>query len=405
MLGAVLAVINYLAARSDFGWMSLNPSPWLLLPALIGVRYGVVAGLLAGLLGGVGIAAVNAGTSGLNTHQHVQQHPYFFALLILTGYLAGECQRLLWKENLSLRAQTKRQGDDNDRLRAELEIARETRQEMQQHLALNHAEMAGLDEDLREVIAGASEGLFERFLTAAQQHTQVVSAAFYRRHGVALQQVAVLHATDRLPLTLSLAEVPLVRRALEERVLVSVAAAVECSSKQPYLAALPFEDSMGEGVLLIQDMPLKTFDWAHLARLEVMLQWVLALKQNRDDLAGEGQQLATIKAFRSAVESALIAEQVHQVPSVVVRADFLDAQGGLNSKMRRSLLKSLPSTAVAAQLTDGGSLVVLLPFAGEMEATALLREWQGTDVHLRASHYLVAGTAGLDEFWQHVAQA
>ena len=39
LLGAVLALINYLAALSDFGWMRLNPSPWLLLPALIGVRF------------------------------------------------------------------------------------------------------------------------------------------------------------------------------------------------------------------------------------------------------------------------------------------------------------------------------------------------------------------------------
>ena len=195
------------------------------------------------------------------------------------------------------------------------------------------------------------------------------------------------------------------RRALEERMLVSVASAVECSSTQPYLAALPFEDSEGEGVLLIQDMPLRTFNWAYLARVELMLQWVLALKQHRDDLAGEGQQLATIKAFRLAVESALVAEQVHHVPSVVVRADFQDAQVALGSKVELGLLKLLPSTAVAAQLTDGSSLLVLLPFGGKMEATALIREWQSTGMQLRASHYLVAGTSELDEFWQHVAQA
>jgi hypothetical protein len=405
LLGAVLALINYLAALSDFGWLRLNPSPWLLLPALIGVRYGVIAGVLAGLVGGVGIASVNAGMSSLNTHQYVQQHSYFFALLILAGYLAGECQRFLWKDNLNLRTLTDRQADENARLRAELDIARETRQQLQQHLALNHAEMTGLDEDLRKVIGGSGEGLFERFLAAAQQHTQVVSAAFYRRQAGALQQVAVLHATKRLPARLSLAEAPMARRALEERMLVSVASAVECSSTQPYLAALPFEDSMGEGVLLIQDMPLRTFNWAYLARVELMLQWVLALKQHRDALAGEGPQLATIKAFRLAVKSALVAEQVHHVPSVVVRADFQDAQLALGSKLRLGLLKLLPSTAVAAQLTDGGSLLVLLPFGGEMEATALIREWQSTGMQLRASHYLVAGTSELDEFWQHVAQA
>jgi len=39
-----------------------------------------------------------------------------------------------------------------------------------------------------------------------------------------------------------------------------------------------------------------------------------------------------------------------------------------------------------------------------MEAATLLREWQATGVAMRTSHYLVAGPAGLEEFWQHVAQ-
>lgn len=404
LLSAVLAGINYLAARGDFGWLGLNPSPWLLLPALIGVRYGVSAGVLAGLAGGAGIAAVHSGLSTSGTHQYVQQHSYFFALLILTGFLAGECQRLLRRENKELRDQTKRERDQNDRLRAELDIVRETRQQLQQHLALHHAEMAGLDDDLRKVIAGDETGLFDRFLATAQAHAQVISAAFYRRAGGTLKQMAVLNATDRLAPSLSVAETPLARRALEERVQVSVGSAIECSITQPYLAALPFEDAEGEGLLLIQDMPLQTFDWAHLARLELMLNWVLALRLHRDELAGEGQQLATIHAFRSVVESALIAEQVHHVPSVVVRADFNDAAAAQDGKVRRLLLKPLPPTAVASQLGEAGSLLVLLPFGGEMEAATLLREWQGTGVAMRTSHYLVAGPAGLEEFWQHVAQ-
>lgn len=404
LLSAVLAGINYLAARQDFGWLGLNPSPWFLLPALIGVRYGVVAGLMAGLLGGAGLAAVHAAISGSGTHQYVQHHSYFFALLILTGYLAGECQRLLRRENKDLRDEVKRLRDQSERLLAELEMARETRQQLQQHLALHHAEMAGLDEDLRRVIANGEEGLFDRFLATAQQHTQLVSAAFYRRKGGSLAQIAVLNGTEVLGASLSLAETPLARRALEERTLVSVGSAFECSKAQPYLAALPFEDGAGEGVLLIEEMPLQTFDWAHLARLEMMLNWVLALRLHRDELAGDGQQLATIHAFRSVVESALIAEQVHHVPSVVVRADFLDPAAGRDGQIRRQLLKPLPATAVTSQLTEGGSLLVLLPFGGETEATTLLREWQASGIALRTSHYLVAGPAGLEEFWQHVAQ-
>ena len=72
--------------------------------------------------------------------------------------------------------------------------------------------------------------------------------------------------------------------------------------------------------------------------------------------------------------SALIAEQVHHVPSVVVRADFSDPAAAQNGNVRRLLLKPLPPTAVASQLGQAGSLLVLLPFGGEMEAATLLRQ-------------------------------
>ena len=49
-LFAILAGINYFISPSDIGWFAVNPTPFLLIPALLGVRYGFRAGLRAGLL-------------------------------------------------------------------------------------------------------------------------------------------------------------------------------------------------------------------------------------------------------------------------------------------------------------------------------------------------------------------
>lgn len=60
VVGGMLAVLNLLIARSDFGWIKLNPTPWILLPVLIGGRYGLTPGLISGLLSSLAIALVQA---------------------------------------------------------------------------------------------------------------------------------------------------------------------------------------------------------------------------------------------------------------------------------------------------------------------------------------------------------
>ena len=48
-LVVVLGVLNALISRGDPGWFTLNPTPWLVVPAVLGVRYGFAAGVLSGL--------------------------------------------------------------------------------------------------------------------------------------------------------------------------------------------------------------------------------------------------------------------------------------------------------------------------------------------------------------------
>ena len=48
LVAGALASINLWVAPDDFGWLNQNPSPYLLLPILIGARFGFVSGIGAG---------------------------------------------------------------------------------------------------------------------------------------------------------------------------------------------------------------------------------------------------------------------------------------------------------------------------------------------------------------------
>jgi hypothetical protein len=254
--------------------------------------------------------------------------------------------------------------------------------------------MAGLDDDLRKLVTGPRESLMNGLLAMLHQHTQIVSAALYRRQGGKLERVAVIHETSPLKPQLSLDEVPLARRALEERSVVSVKSPMETKREQPFLAALPYEGDGEEGVLLVHDMPLRAFEWTNLARMELIMLWVFALQLVRQQFESPGKLLAP-DAWKVLLNQALATDQLHDVPSVVIKQE-VDGAG------EKALLKSLPATAVATRLPGTPFVAVLLPLAGEMEATSLVVEWQRVGLKSSPVKYPVTRGPSVEEFWNHV---
>jgi hypothetical protein len=89
LVGCLLGSLNWLVTRGDFGWMGLNPTPWLLLPALLGGRYGVGPGLLAGLCAAISVAVVQSSAHNTTAHAFTQQHSWYFTALLLMGDSPG----------------------------------------------------------------------------------------------------------------------------------------------------------------------------------------------------------------------------------------------------------------------------------------------------------------------------
>lgn len=396
VLGGMIAMVNWLVARTDFGWLELNPTPWLLLPVLIGARYGAVAGIFGGAVTGALIAAVQGGRAMEETKAFVQDHPFFFSALVLIGYLAGECGRWLSGSKMTLDEKCRKQAFELERMSAELELQREVKHELQNRLALHNATLAGLDDDLRKLVTGSPESLMAGLLTLLHQHSQVTSAGLYLRRGDRLERVAVLHPTKPLKESLTLDENPLARRALEERSVMSVKSALETTKDQPFLAALPFERRDQEGVLLVQDMPLRAFNWPNLARIELVMLWTFAMDQVRGQFGAPGE-LVPMEAWKVLINQAIDTDQLHDVPSMVVKQE-------VDAATEKTILKMLPPTAAATRLPESSSIAILLPLGGEMEAGALVAEWQRLGIKKSPVKYPVTRGPSAEEFWKHVLQ-
>ncbi len=396
VLGGMIATVNGLVSRSDIGWLELNPTPWLLLPVLVGARYGAFAGLLTGAVTSALIAAMHGGRSVDETKAFLQDHPFYFSALVLMGYLAGECGRWLSGSKNDLASKCKQQAFELERMSAELELQREAKHELQNRLALHNATLAGLDDDLRKLVTGSPEALMAGLLTLLHQHAQVTSAGLYLRRGDKLERVAVLHPTRPLKESLTMDENPLARRALEERSVMSVKSATETTKDQPFLAALPFERRELEGVLLVQDMPLRAFNWSNLARIELIMLWTFAMDLVRGQFGAPGE-LVPIEAWKVLINQAIATDQLHDVPSMVVKQE-------VDAATEKTILKMLPPTAAATRLPESSSLAILLPLAGEMEAGALVAEWQRLGIKKSPVKYPVTRGPSAEEFWKHVLQ-
>lgn len=396
VIGGLIATVNVLVSKADIGWMQLNPTPWMLLPLLIGARYTAMGGMVSGAIAAVVIAGANAKWVLEDAKDFVQDHPFFFSTLVLGGYVAGECGRFLRGQQVELRTTCDEQRATLERLEAELELTCETKQQLQQHLALHNATMAGLDDDLRKLVTAPRESLMSGLLTLLHQHTQLVSAALYRHKDGRLERVAVIHETVPLRPQLTLDETPLARRALEERSIVSVKTPTETGKDQPFLVALPYDANDEEGVLLVHDMPLRAFEWSNLARMELIMLWVFAMQLVRQQFGAPGTLVAP-ETWKVMLNQALATDQLHHVPSVVIRQSVEPA-------LEKAVLKSLPATAVATRLPGSEFIAVLLPLAGEMEATSLVAEWQRLGLKGSAMKYPVSRGASAEDFWNHVSK-
>ncbi len=401
VVGGVLLALNLGFEANDFGWVGLNPSPWLLLPLLIGAGYGLVPGTLAGLLAAGLIAWVRRGDE---LGGFVLDHLYELGALPLLGFLAGQWKQLQKSRQTELQKENEELNGQLELARAEVGLLMDGRLALQRQLALHNVEVVNLDEDLRRLMTSGSGEWMKQLLALLHQRCRLMSAALYEREGNRLVQRAVLHATPPLKSVLTLEETPMARKALEEKTLAAVRDTLGTSAEQPFLVALPWSNHSASGVLLVQDMPLEAMAWDNLARMEFIMHWAFGLLRWRDS-AGNGRRHVPLNDFLSLVGQALQMDATHRLPSAVLKLMVEPSTGQMSAKVGDLLKRHLPATALTTVLPETGAQVVLLPFAGQMECEQLYRSIQTAGEGIKCSLYLTSGTTDAVQFWARVMDA
>jgi hypothetical protein len=401
LLAALFAGLNYLLDRADPGWLALNPTPWLLLPLLIGARYGIVSGSLVGALGAAALVFILARRDGMSEQSVALAHLYPLTALVLAGFLAGEMHQILAGRRRQLEGDNHRLVTRADLLEAELKLMRDARHDLQNQLALHNAPLACLDLDLRKIALLPAPEVHEALLHLLARAASVTSAAVYQSGGSTLQRLAVLNPVPALAETLRADGSPLVSRALAEQSIAAYSDPARIPQGEPFLCAVPWAWGSSSGLLLIQDMPLDACTWQNFSRIEVMLHWAFKIRDHTAALAPRDAascRIVPLEEFLMMVAQLLETEQRHCLPSSMLRLDPATAGGSVDIARLRPLI---PAGTVATGLPEGGH-AVLLPFNSMSEAEALMRSISEKEPAVRATHFLIEGPARAQDVWAQV---
>ena len=374
-IAVLLVAANLVFGADDRGWFQLNPSPYLLLPLLIGGKYGLRAGLGAGVAGLV-LCVGLALASGRELMETLGSAPLLLLGLPVAGLLSGELHRQAAGRRSALEVENERIGQMNDVLTKELEVSREAQHVLQKELALHGADVCSLDLELRKIFEEGAPPALRGALSALSDVSGLTDAAFYLLAGAGdvLERAEFLGDSAYFPQEIGSKHTKMAWTAIEAGELVTCRGLGEGRGdvgKARFLAAVPWRRyGKVTGVLLVHDMPFLSMNWQTLARIELVCDWVAAMQDMRERAGDESHALAD---FRALVGLAGRTLEEQGLPSAIA---LITAVGALSaSELREAIGDQLRPSDVAVAVEDRG-LAVLMP----MEA--------GRDAEVSAARYL-----------------
>lgn len=378
-LFTLLAVVNYVVARNDVGWFAVNPTPFLIVPALLGVRYGFSAGLSAGLMTAL---LILVGRHFLSHSISLVDHRFTLINYALFGALIGQVAEGLRRRRYDLEREGVGLNSENERLNAERELLVLSRQDLQQRLGLFGAESASLDEELQELAETSREFAPAQLLVTLERITRVRSAALYAAPfgspRASLVRAASIGDSAMFPETLEAEEHQIVEEALtSSRFLIQKSLLESTPSRSPgYLAAYPIvgSDDSATYVLVVQDVPFNDIKSNTFDVMKSICDWMkFALAR---PLHQEARHRSVSQSeFFAAMQASVVTHTEQAVPSTLVRVPFDFAAGTDPTEPFRELLESLPRTTILSNSYENGrrSLLFLLPANSDPKVRDTLR--------------------------------
>ncbi|WP_438483591.1 hypothetical protein [Oleiharenicola lentus] len=389
VIAIVITGSNLLFDRAHPGWVNLSPSPYLLLPLLVGGRYGFTSGVLAGI-GASALVLVQQHFSGqfYSVNHALSESVYLHAGFLFIGGIAGELFGWFRRERVQSEAQQEKLQTSVRQLDSDVNYLRGVKDELDRLVAARDGEVSALDTELRRLYATSADDLPVAVLQFLRRQVRLSDAALYRvdRSDGALQRIAFIGREAHLPASLARDASEIVQLALQRSSLVTLPEILqqrEPAANEPLLLVAPLLNASGEvtAILVVTGMPFISFTAQTANLIELVCEWAGEVLDLAQGAAGryrivsgrENQRLFTRNHFEHLLQLALIAYQRHRLPSSVVIFSLPGAPASEQARFEQALISTVRAGDYAAELgRSEPHLAVLLPLVGERGANIFI---------------------------------
>ncbi len=279
IFAVILAVVNLLFARSDPGWVGLNPSPWVILPFYLGFRFGFIFGAGSGLAL-IGIRLLIAGIIGKEGEVLTGAENFLMWSVVLSGVIGGLVRGFIRREEEQKDRLLHDSLTSNKVLKSQVALLKHNEQDLASTIVAQGLETTGLTLGLQDIISQYTDAdRDEAMLNLLKDRCGVRSAAIYysARDGRA---VRTAHLVEDETLPESMEKTPMIDQA--ERSVKIVTQRWFWEPFEPnasgglddqFLAVIAHPKDRDYRVLVISRMDFEQIHWENFWKIESAYRW------------------------------------------------------------------------------------------------------------------------------------
>lgn len=391
LLAGLFAVLNFWLAPDYLGFPRLNPSPYLLIPVIIGTRYGFQSGLYSGVI----VSGMLYGGMRLNhlvLDSHNFREIYRLCAPPVVGAISGEMLTYYRRAHSRELQEARSLRRMITLMRSEIRMLRHDADENIRSGLTAQVLRVNLEEDLRALMQVRYSELPTALLAILRNHAQVREAAIYSvdAKGGGLTRVRLLGSNRSLPERLALADFPMLAQAVDVGRITSlvVSAKVETVISRPHLIAAPLrgDDEKTSHLLVVADVPLIAFNARTVRLVALICKWAEECFQAASDsgetfrivAGGLNRRIYTAGPFRAFVEACLRLGLRQNVAWRLCEVTYAPADSAMRDKFEETVMRSLGADDVA--YADGEAtarILVLLPWSNTNATMRFERRLRG----------------------------
>ncbi|MEO0413584.1 MAG: hypothetical protein AAF226_01375 [Verrucomicrobiota bacterium] len=274
----LLAVSNLIFARDSPGFLSINPSPWILLPLVIGVLFGYVWAIIAVVISIGAIFGLRSTAPNVD-----EAFPFFLCWsLLVVGALTASVRETFVRFVRRRQSDTSEMETEIKRLRTDLKLTDNYRQNLQSELVKQNIEPLGLYLSLETLFSSEPYSTLDAgFLHLIQRDCHMVTAAIYEGTPNGLNLVLKNREDAGLPDSIKPGQIPMVDAAFAYKQMIThrwfwearpADAAATLDDK--LIAVIPYLCDDGSWrLLLVERMAFEGISWENFQTIQAAFCW------------------------------------------------------------------------------------------------------------------------------------